>query len=458
MAEKPRIYNFDFGNVQIEKDEVKITISKSQFTEQKKSVIDNVPTNNDEVFLNKQKINEDEENYTIIYEKTFHSLKPLIQIKNEEYPVKVSILQEILKQDILNQYKHEDVYIALNPATIFYYPMRTVKYTYAGNQFMPRTNHTFLERYKACSVSILSNIPYEKCLNTPDEVKKEGNDLIKEIYEKKSVQELYDLISESNNFITYNYISKRSEEKKKSKKQLYYTASILGLVAIAGIIVTQLISVNDQTQMAQAYETELAQKDTNIEANNAFQNGNYEEAIALYEETDVEASTVADKLIEAGQYQQAINLDNSKLETVIQTLYESNNQSQITELNADNLNEEASTKLDAEKAIVEGDNNGMTNALNFLNDENTAVRLAKKFAENNSVGDVQQIQQKYPDNETISQITSIVEEKQTLNDEIDSLTQQKNDTDNEDESNDLQNQIDDKNSQIDELNNQLNNL
>jgi len=53
--------------------------------------------------------------------------------------------------------------------------MNTVRYTYAANRFMPRDMRTTLERYKACIVSILSGIAYEKCLNTPEEVRKIGN-------------------------------------------------------------------------------------------------------------------------------------------------------------------------------------------------------------------------------------------------------------------------------------------
>src|SRR5699024_12043911 len=115
--------------------------------------------------------------------------KNSIQIKDEKYPIKISIAKKILKEDILGKYAKENIYISINPSTIYYYPMKTVRYTYTGNQFMPREQHTNLERYKACVVSLLSGIAYEKCLNSPNEVKQEGNELLAEIYNQKSIKD-----------------------------------------------------------------------------------------------------------------------------------------------------------------------------------------------------------------------------------------------------------------------------
>ena len=60
-------------------------------------------------------------------------------------------------------------------------------------------------------------------------------------------------------------------------------------------------------------------------------------------------------------------------------LYDNGNQNQVTDLKDDQLNTETSEKLKNEKSIVAGDENAMLNILNFLNDENTAERLALKY-------------------------------------------------------------------------------
>ena len=137
-----------------------------------------------------------------------------MKLKKKNILVKISIAEEILETDILNKYE-EDVFISLNPANLYYYPMNTVTYTYVANKYMPRTQHTKLDRYKASVISILSGIPYEKCLSSKEEVKQEGNELIKEIYNQTTREDLLEFIKDSEDYITYDYITNtRNKEKK----------------------------------------------------------------------------------------------------------------------------------------------------------------------------------------------------------------------------------------------------
>src|SRR5699024_11634575 len=105
-----------------------------------------------------------------------------------------------------------------------------------------------------------------------------------------------------------------------------------------------------------------------------FTKGNIDEALSLYQTVDYDSEVVAQQLFNAGQYQQAIETDNSFLERVIQELYNNQEEEKIAELNSENLDEGKTSKSDDEKAIVSGDTNTMVKTLNFLNDENTAIR------------------------------------------------------------------------------------
>lgn len=446
-----KLYNFEFGSVTLDDNLVTLKISKDQFTDI--NDVDDLITDQNDLFLNRQKVVENETELVFTFKKSSSTLKSLMEIKQEDYPVKSSIAKRILEQDILNEYLNDDIYISLNPATLFYYPMETVRYTYSANSSMPRNEYTALERYKALVAYIFSGIPYEKCLNSPNDVSSEGNDLIKEIYTKNSRIELLQFVKDTNNFITYDYISKRQQETTKYKKLLYIVGGSLALLTIAGIITTQTVASNQQIEMAQAYETQIDNKDKVIEADDLFQQGKYEEAIALYQDTDLENSDIAEKLIHAGEYQLAINVDNSQLETVIQKLYDNGNQNQVTDLKADQLNTETSEKLKNEKSIVAGDENAMLNILNFLNDENTAERLALKYQEKDDTNHIEQIAKKYPDNQVIQDIvneTNINKQKQDLQKEIDDLKKQADDEDDDNRKKDLENQI---KSLEDELNN-----
>ncbi|EGP5301827.1 hypothetical protein EAC14_11850 [Enterococcus faecium] len=429
-----KIYNFEFGTLTDEKSTVKIEMENSQFTYDNIDEIKELPIKKDPLFLDFKGIKESETTVSFLYEKG-SALKNLNTIKKEAYPVKVSIVEEILKQDILQKYKHTDLYISLNPATLYYYPMNTVRYTYAANRFMPRDMRTTLERYKACIVSILSGIAYEKCLNTPEEVRKIGNDFIKEIYQQRNVSELLSLIQQSNNFVTYDYIrSQTNRERKIRQKSLVALAGTsVVFIGISGLLLVK--QLDQEEALASQYEEQLEQKDTLLLANEEFEKGNYDEAIQLYQEGDYEDAQLSEKLLSKDQYQKAIDVHNGSLEAIIQRLYETKEQQTLLDLNSDSLDENGETKLEEEKGIVQGDTNAMVNTLNFLDDESTGIRLARKFIDLNDVNNAQKVLDKYPENESLQKLLGIGKQIQEKN-------KQMSDSDDDKQKETLQKEID----------------
>ncbi|WP_192987828.1 hypothetical protein [Carnobacterium mobile] len=429
-----KIYNFEFGTLTDEKSTVKIEMENSQFTYDNIDEIKELPIKKDPLFLDFKGIKESETTVSFLYEKG-SVLKNLNTIKKEAYPVKVSIVEEILKQDILQKYKHTDLYISLNPATLYYYPMNTVRYTYAANRFMPRDMRTTLERYKACIVSILSGIAYEKCLNTPEEVRKIGNDFIKEIYQQRNVSELLSLIQQSNNFVTYDYIrSQTNRERKIRQKSLVALAGTsVVFIGISGLLLVK--QLDQEEALASQYEEQLEQKDTLLLANEEFEKGNYDEAIQLYQEGDYEDAQLSEKLLSKEQYQKAIDIHTGSLEAIIQRLYETKEQQTLLDLNSDSLDENGETKLEEEKGIVQGDTNAMVNTLNFLDDESTGIRLARKFIDLNDVNNAQKVLDKYPENESLQKLLGIGKQIQEKN-------KQMSDSDDDKQKETLQKEID----------------
>ncbi|SFH83647.1 hypothetical protein [Pisciglobus halotolerans] len=437
-----KIYNFEFGTLTDEKSTVKIEMENSQFTYDNIDEIKELPIKKDSLFLDFKGIKESETTVSFLYEKG-SVLKNLNTIKKEAYPVKVSIVEEILKQDILQKYSHTDLYISLNPATIYYYPMNTVRYTYAANRFMPRDMRTTLERYKACIVSILSGIAYEKCLNTPEEVRKVGNDFIKEIYQQRNVSELLSLIQQSNNFLTYDYIRSQTKREQKIRQKSLVTlagASIVFL-SISGLLLGK--QSNQEEALASQYEAQLEQKDTLLLANEEFEKENYDEAIQLYQEGDYKDAQLSEKLLSKEQYQKAIDVHSESLEAIIQRLYETNEQQALVDLNSDSLDENGKTKLEEEKGIVQGDTNAMVNTLNFLTEESTGIRLARKFVDLNDVNNAQKVLDKYPENESLQKIVAIGQQ-------IQEKTKQMNDSDDDKQRETLQKEIDGLKEQLEE--------
>lgn len=438
-----KIYNFEFGTLTDEKSTVKIEMENSQFMYDNIDEIKELSIKKDPLFLDFKGIKESETTVSFLYEKG-SALKNLNTIKKEAYPVKISIVEEILKQDILQKYKHTDLYISLNPATLYYYPMNTVRYTYAANRFMPRDMRTTLERYKACIVSILSGIAYEKCLNTPEEVRKIGNDFIKEIYQQRNVSELLSLIQQSNNFLTYDYIRSQTKRERKIRQKSLVTLAGISIVFLSISSLLLVKQLNQEEALASQYEAQLEQKDTLLLANEEFEKGNYDEAIQLYQEGDYKDAQLSEKLLSKEQYQKAIDVHNESLEAIIQRLYETEEQQSLVDLNSDFLDENGKSKLEEEKGIVQGDTNAMVNTLNFLTEESTGIRLARKFVELNDVNNAQKVLDKYPENESLQKIVGIGKQIQEKN-------KQMSDSDDEKQKETLQKEVDDLKEQLREF-------
>lgn len=434
MKKPFNIYQFEFGTITQEETTIKIEIENSQFSHDTLKEITELSTKKDPLFLDIETVKE-AENSIIYHYKKSNLLKNLTTIKNEAYPVKLSIAQEILKQDILQQYIKKDIYISLNPATIYYHPMQTVLYTYSANRFMPRDSHTTIERYKALIVSILSSIAYEKCLNSPQDVSKEGNDLVKEIYRQKTISDLLLLIQESNDYTTYNYIESRKNTENKIKKRYFYLLTGVVALSLASLSLLGVKVAGQAEELSMNYEKQLTEKDHLLNANDNFYRGNYDEAIALYEKTDYDKEKLSVDLIEKEEYQKALDIDPTSLEKIIQKAYKSEQPEVVLGLDDKELSEEEQAKLVDEKGIINGDTTSMLNTLNFLKDEQTATRLTTKFLEIGDMNNAKKVEEKYPEN---AEIKNSIKNAEMSNEKL------------EKERLEIQKQIDDKQKKLDE--------
>lgn len=441
---KFKIYQFEFGTITEKEKRVTLDIEQSQFTFESVREIMDLPTQDDPLFLESQDLTTSETSLLFHFKKS-EQLRNLVTIKHEEYPVKLSIAQKILEQDVLKKYQNEDVFISLNPTTMYYYPMETVRYTYSGNRFMPSNTYTNIERYRALTVSILSDISYEKCLANPVDVSKEANNLIQEIYEQQTLENLLELIKDTNNYLTYDYIKARKQSEQNNKRPYQYALGGVVALSLVGFSLFGAKVSNEATILSAGYEEQLASKDTLITANEKFYNGEYEEAINLYEEIDYNHEELADRLIETEQYQNALRANPEALEKVISTLYELEQPDLILELTDEPLDEKQSAKLTDEKAIVNNDSNAMLNTLNFLDDENTASRLLNKFIAVEDFNSAEKVLEKYPDNEefatTLSAALDETEATAKIKLEIEEKKKQLEETEEEEEQKTLQDEI-----------------
>ena len=388
-----KVMNFEFGSIKLFKDKIVYEISKNRCSYNQIEDIERLKKQNDVHFYNLIQVEEDDHTLYLHYER-LESMKSLTMIKKEEYSVKLSIAQTLLRENILQQTSD---FVSIHPATIFYYPMQTVKYTYMATDVLPQEHkYSDFDRYKALVLAILTNFSYETCLGEKEEVLKRGNELVKAVVQASTRQEMLLIVEEAYDFVTYDYIQHNSTNKEKLKKRTLYALAASVLFSLTAVGFTKQHANAQQEQIVQAMEQDMEQKNYSLEANQQIVNGDYEKAAIAMEKAGESKEDIATMYFENNQFQQAIDTDVSFLETVIAHYYDNDQSETILDLTLTGVAEEHSTKLETEKAIVAYDTAAMSSALPFLEDEETAVRMGLAYLTNDDVTSAQKVLEKFP--------------------------------------------------------------
>lgn len=160
-------------------------------------------------------------------------LKPVAAIKHEDYVVKLAIAQAILLDEIVTKTQN---YVSLHPATVYYHPMSTIRYGYRANRQMPREGkHTHLQRYKALVLTILTNQPYEKCLEQPEHLAKLANHLVHSILQAQTIEDMQLLLTEAYDFVAYHTVQTQIAERKKWRSRMILGVVFTALLGLFGV-------------------------------------------------------------------------------------------------------------------------------------------------------------------------------------------------------------------------------
>lgn len=408
---KIKLFNFDFGTLKVKGSEIIFSISKNEFTysnleEIRELIYENDPSK----FLELKDMFEEGESVKLVYE-NLEGMLPLSVIKKEEHIVKLSIAQAILKDriDDIDEYS-----VSLHPSAIFYRPMSLVKYSYRANRFMPHKKENILKLYKALVVYIVSGIPYEKCLNHPEEVEKKGNELIKSLYKATDLDQLQKLITDACDFVTYQYVNNNKNKEKKVKRNYLY-GSIAALFLATGLVGMVKSQANEQQQIeVEKVEAKYQSNEAKLKAESLFANKKYEEAATAFLDSGMKKSDVADKLIDVEKYNVALNVDPSKLDEVIDTLYQNKQKKDILDLKIPKGNKKQKEELDIEKAIVAYNAQELKNLISFTTDKELLNRMANAFLENGDINTAKEIQNKTGDKKLATSIELKVKKGELL--------------------------------------------
>ena len=383
--------HFECGSSHLETDHLVLELSHDHFSYQR--IRELAPIQEPApLFLDLTDIAEGETHVRLTYHVS-ERLKPFRTLQTEEYAVKLAICHQLMQDQVL---AHTTDYVSLHPSTLFYYPMQTVRYTYRANAVMPREAKWLpVKRYQALILSVLTGVSYEICLTDTASVSRKGNALIQSIAEARTPQELTAIVADAYNFVVYAEIQNRTTFTSGFKKKTLYGFLTSAVLVLAAVGVTRYWGIQERATVVAALEAQMVQQEQEIRAQNHLLQGEYTQAVQLYAETGKDPAFLADLYFQNGLYQEALNLDPTYLEPVVQALSATGEHSRIIDLTLPEEAGDLQDLLQLEKHIVAYNTEALLNALPFLESEATATRMGEAFLANDHLAGVEKVLEKF---------------------------------------------------------------
>lgn len=392
-----RIYNFSFGSIKITRELAQFTIHRNEFSYDRLEEVEQFLRETQiDAFLSFRSIEENEGHVVMTFYFVEH-LKPVAAIKHEDYVVKLAIAQAILLDEIVTKTQN---FVSLHPATVYYHPMSTIRYGYRANQQMPREGkHTHLQRYKALVLTILTNQPYEKCLEQPEHLAKRANHLVHSILQAQTIEDMQLLLTEAYDFVAYHTVQTQTAERKKWRSRMILGVVLTALLGLVGIGFVKQDANKQQAVAIQSLTADYEEEQLIQEADALFVAGQFEEAIPLFLELGRSPTEVAEKLVDKKEWQLALETEPAILETIITALYNEGKEKSLLDLTISADESIYTQKLAQEKSIVSYDVAQMSADLPFISDEQTLKRMGQAFVKNGDMAGAREVLNKTQDAE-----------------------------------------------------------
>ncbi|MED1469803.1 type VII secretion protein EssB/YukC [Bacillus salipaludis] len=347
--------------------------------------------------------------------------RPIITTKKYSSVLRLSLMNVLLEMDPLNTLKEK---VWLHPRNIFFKDMKTLKFLYRSNQWLPFDDHLVkLEQYKILIISMFSRFSYEKYKREKDNLlKREKDEFLFRIENAQSVEDLKELISQRLQWEETNHFLSLETEQHQMKKQKRVVAGLsIGIcgLAVGLALFLQQSSVN---KVKTAYAMELHKVKQESYLYKLLSAEKYDEALLLLKKNGGSKKEVANVYFKKGEYQEAIDTDKSFIKPVVEALYKSNKKEEIVGLKAE------SNYLEIEKKIINYNYSSLLSMQTFIKDKNQQIRLGNAFAEHGDLMDAKSLNERINSKELESKIRKIELEQQvaTLEQQIKGINENGN--------------------------------
>ncbi|KRL38236.1 hypothetical protein FC11_GL000749 [Lactobacillus helveticus DSM 20075 = CGMCC 1.1877] len=321
-------------------------------------------------------------------------VRSLKELPHENKAIRSAIAKEIMAQNVVNDSQY---HVALNPANLWYYPMQHVWYAYRANELMPYDDkHSNLAKYKALILFCLTGTPYERLLSNPQEaLAKHPDDYLQQVAKATSLNELREVVNGIEDFVSYHEWQAVETAQQKTKQRLWL--SVAG-VAIVAVLAVGLVHKSDERQyqsLANQNQAQVTRLKYSGQIQTALNDQKWSEAQKDMKRAGYPLTKQVSVFLKHRQYQQALNVDPSQLNKVVNAAYANKDSGQIA--NWQLPTKATSTQKDQlklEKAIVNYDTNTLNNQLSFTTNADVLLRMGQAYLDHNDTQDAQTAQTK----------------------------------------------------------------
>ena len=392
MSKANQLLNIEVGTFKRQGNKLILELNHNQFRYDQLSELNELKQA-DPNFL--QLVNLVEQGQKVVLTYTLpDKVKSLKELPHENKAIRSAIAKEIMRQDVVTDSQY---HIALNPANLWYYPMQHVWYAYRANELMPYDDkHSNLAKYKALILFCLTGTPYERLLSNPKEaLAKHPDEYLQQVAKAASLAELKEVVNGVEDFVSYHEWQVVEHDRQKNKQHFWLSVAGIAIVAVVAI---GLVHKNDERKyqsLANQNQAQVTRLRYSGKIQTALNDQKWSEAQKAMQKAGYSSSKQAQTFLKHKQYQQALKVDPSQLNKVVNAAYANQDSSQVADWQ---LPTKATSKqkdqLKLEKAIVNYDTNTLNNQLSFTTNADVLLRMGQAFLAHNDTQDAQTVQTK----------------------------------------------------------------
>ncbi|MGX6395283.1 type VII secretion protein EssB/YukC, partial [Lactiplantibacillus pentosus] len=363
MSKANQLLNIEVGTFKRQGNKLILELNHNQFRYDQLSELNELKQA-DPNFL--QLVNLIEQDQKVVLTYTLpDKVKSLKELPHENKAIRSAIAQEIMRQDVVTDSQY---HIALNPANLWYYPMRHVWYAYRANELMPYDDkHSNLAKYKALILFCLTGTPYERLLSNPKEaLAKHPDEYLQQVAKATSLAELKEVVNGVEDFVSYHEWQAVEQNQQKNKQRFWLSVAGIAIVAVVAI---GLVHKNDERKyqsLANQNQAQVTRLRYSGKIQTALNDKKWSEAQEAMKKAGYSSSKQAQTFLKHKQYQQALNNDPNQLSKVVNTAYANKDSEQVAKWELpSSATSKQKDQLSLEKAIVNYDTNTLNNQLSF---------------------------------------------------------------------------------------------